>query len=204
MVLLSASPRSLRPQGIGHEAVPNSSTGSASVTSDNRLSPPSGDAPETSPFRRLGYSKRQARPPKGTVRTGNTRRNRDPRRAFHPGQTASAQLLFGSAGGPHRCAFVSVTVRCHRSPAWGPIQANGVRVIAAAGTKAGSRPSDRSRSTRSPFSPQLGRQLPPPVRCLACHLVMSFISPGGFGFLPFYPHDARNFLGSNAICFRHR
>jgi hypothetical protein len=35
------------------------------ASSDNRLSPQSGDAPETSPFRRLGYSKRQARPPKG-------------------------------------------------------------------------------------------------------------------------------------------
>jgi hypothetical protein len=34
-------------------------------TSDSRLSPPGGDAPETSPFRRLGHSKRQARPPRG-------------------------------------------------------------------------------------------------------------------------------------------
>ena len=64
MVLWSASHLSLR-QHVRHEAVPNSSTGSASVTSDNRLSPLGGDAPETSPFRRLGYSKQQARPPRG-------------------------------------------------------------------------------------------------------------------------------------------
>jgi hypothetical protein len=220
--------------GIEHEAAPNSSTGSASVTSDSRLSPPSGDAPETSPFRWLGYSKRQARPPEGDRPAPGTRGGIETSVAlFTPDRTASAQFIFGSAGGPLRCAIVSLTVPCHRKPARGPIQANGVRDIAAAEAARGQAPVDKPRSTRSPLLPQLGRQLPPTVRCLTCHPVMSFLlmavlllssrgrhrrvapasrrsvhhvlrSQGGFGFLAFSLHDARNFLGSNAICFRHR
>jgi len=89
-------------------------------------------------------------PRRVTVRAGNTRGNRDPRRVIHPGQTASAQLVFGSAGGPHRCACVSMTVRCHRSPARGPIQANGVGDIAATEVTRGQAPENTPRSTRSP------------------------------------------------------
>ena len=65
------------------------------------------DAPETSPFRTTGYSKRWLDPRGVADRTGHTRGNRDPRRVFDPGQSASAQLVSGSACGPHRCSIAS-------------------------------------------------------------------------------------------------
>src|SRR5262249_45277556 len=74
------------------------------ATTDCRLL---GDAPETSPFRTTGYSKRWLDPRRVTDRTRHTRGNRDPRRAFDPGQSASAQLVSGSVGGPHRCSLAS-------------------------------------------------------------------------------------------------
>jgi hypothetical protein len=95
-------------------------------------------------------------PRRVTVRTGNTRRNRDPRRAFHPGQTASAQLVFGSAGGPHRCAFVSVTVRCHRRPGEGANQKQRGPGHRRNEAMWGQAPENKPRSTRSPLLPQFG------------------------------------------------
>jgi hypothetical protein len=66
-----------------------------------------GDAPETSPFRRTGYSTRWLDPRGVTTDPGTRGGNRDPRRAFVPGPVASAQLDVGSAGGPHRCTLAS-------------------------------------------------------------------------------------------------
>src|SRR5262249_41806841 len=66
-----------------------------------------GDAPETSPFRRTGYSKRWLDPRGVTTRTGHARGNRGPRRVWNSGPVASAQLVVGSAGGPHRCPRAS-------------------------------------------------------------------------------------------------
>src|SRR5215472_9857880 len=66
-----------------------------------------GDAPETSPFRRTGYSRQWLDPRGVTTGTEHARANRDPRRALCPEPVASAQLDFGSAGGPHRRALES-------------------------------------------------------------------------------------------------
>jgi hypothetical protein len=143
--------------------------------SDNRLSLLS--ATPQKPLRSAGPAIQNDKldPRRVTVRYGNLRGNRDPRQAVHPGQTASAQLVFGSAGGPHRCAIVSDRALLpERGEGANPSERGpGLRHNEAV---RGHAPGNKPRSTRSPSLPQLGRQLPPPVRCLACHPIMSLLS----------------------------
>jgi hypothetical protein len=96
---------------------------------------PKPDAPETSPCRRCGHSKPAARPPKGDGLGRAFRRgNRDPRPAFLPPPTASAQFSLDSPAGPprsttpHAAASVSsgLLSSIRRSPVRGPIHADGV------------------------------------------------------------------------------
>ena len=75
-----------------------------------RLSRQKRDAPETSPCRHDGHSKRMARSPQGDGLDWRRRGNRDPRPALVPAKTASAQLVTDSSVGPHR-SIASAGVR---------------------------------------------------------------------------------------------
>jgi hypothetical protein len=60
------------------------------------------------PLRSAGWLfKAMARPPKGNNRYRAGAGESRPRHPLHPGPVASAQFVFGSAVGPHRCALVS-------------------------------------------------------------------------------------------------
>src|SRR5262245_7051960 len=141
-----------------------------------------GDAPETSPLRRTGYSKRWLDPRKVTDRTRHTWGNRDPPRAFDPGQSASAQLVSGSVGGPHRCTLASDSALSPGAGVGANPFGNGVRASTATRPR-GVTPQEISLvQTRSPSSPQFGCQLPTPLRCLTSHLSMSFPLLGSWCF----------------------
>jgi hypothetical protein len=165
------------------EAVPNSSTGSTHRHFRGNRRSPTSVTPQK-PLRSTdGLFKTMARPPKGDNRPGHTDGNRDPPRAFHPGPVASAQFLFGSAGGPHRCAIVSDNALSPEAGAGAHPVSNGVRASATTRPH-GVEPQVISPvPTRSPLVPQFGLQLPAPVRCLTCHPLQVFSLQGGFGFL---------------------
>ena len=100
-------------------------------------------ASETSPCRRTGNAKRRARPPqRNGWQPGRRRGNRDPRALLvWPGcPPRRLQLVFTRSSGRNslfaRCpsevgasedGFLRIRCCNLRSPAWGPIQRNGVR-----------------------------------------------------------------------------
>lgn len=170
-----------------------------------------GDAPETSPFRRLGYSKRWLDPRGVTAPHRELAKDSRPRASLRPGRTASAQLVVSSAGGPHRCTLASGSALSPEPGAGANPFGNGVRASAAARPHGVVPQGYKASQTRSPLSPQFGLQLPAPVRvsrvtspCLS--------SRGGLGSCPrrasrrpgVVTHEARNFWASKATCLCHR
>jgi hypothetical protein len=154
------------------------------VTTDCRLT---GGAPETSPFRTTGYSKRWLDPRRVTDRTGRARGgNRDPRRAFDPGLSAPAQLVSGSVGGPHRCPHASDPALSPGAGAGANPVCNGVRASAATRPHGVGPQRISPVQSRSPSLPQFGSQLPAPVRCSTGHRTVSFPSPKGLWFCPLH------------------
>ena len=162
---------------------------------DSRLSPPGGDAQKPLRSAGLGYSKRQARPPKGDRSHREHAGESNPRREVHPSANGvgSVSIRLEPAG------RIGVRSTCDStlSPeaGEGAIPSNrgpGHRRNEAAWGRA---PGNKPRSTRSPLSPQLGQQFPPPVRCLTCHPIMC-VSLQGFWFALTTPGTSWT-----AVCF---
>ena len=143
-------------------AGPNRSPGSAGCCEHPTVTPR--DAPETSPFRRLGRSSRRARPPKGDGLAGHARGNRDPRHALTPGSSASAPVLLQL--GRRAAAVVRHRFGPTGSRRGGQSNGSGVRARAAVERPRSRSSSDNARSSRSPSSPQFGSRLPASVRRL--------------------------------------
>ena len=81
-----------------------------------------------------------------------------------PGQAASAQLEFSSAGGPHRLGDGSFERVCGSPVAGGGSNPSGRGRAWAAARRAGSNPRRKPRESRSPVVPQFGVGLSPPGR----------------------------------------
>src|SRR4051812_17009675 len=91
--------------GVALEQVERHQTalrGPVAATSAAATITPKRDAPETSPCRHDGHSKRMARSPQGNSRDWRRRGNRDPCPALNPAKAALAQLVVDSSVGPHR------------------------------------------------------------------------------------------------------
>ena len=88
------------------------------------------------------HSKGGLDPRRVTASERSRRGSRDPRALGFSPKAASAQFVFGSAGGPSRWSqqVATVTPRCHRNTAGGPIQSIGVGACAAAGLARGRAP----------------------------------------------------------------
>jgi len=129
------------------------------------VTPPASDAPETSPFRRTGHSKRWLDPRRVTACRGRT-----------PGIETPV------VRSPRTSRVGSVSRRLGRRAASAYAGWSGRRVVA--GVRRGGQseqrgpgrrrteatrghaPGNKPRPSRSPSSPQLGCPLPPPARCL--------------------------------------
>ena len=134
-----------------------------------------GDAPETSPFRTTGYSKRWLDPRRVTNGTGHTPRNRDLGRVWNPGPSASAQLVSGSVGGPHRCSIASDLAMSQPGAGVGanPIATGSGHTPQRGHT--GSRPREQAPFERGrPFRPSSAHSSPRRSGVSQCHLPMSF------------------------------
>jgi hypothetical protein len=186
-------------------------------------------ASETSPCRQAGYSKRRARSPTGHGdQQARHRGNRDPRAlGATPRFTASAQLVKGSVGGPHRRGDGSArSLLSFRSPARGPIQVQQGRATAAARQRGQApqecltlrgRPGCPSSASGSPHRAGVSSASHASLLRLTddCHYndspgswPLSHASPFrplARGFLLLLPlHDVKNLLTSNGTCLRPR